>query len=205
MNERRPAQTAIRSLAAGAGLAAASYATYVAAPAEVTLTAASEMDIQRPVIVRALFKGRAMILGSKSEVVERPRTLLAWMQSLGWTLLAETPGRQVVVGAVMRPWEPTPTPRAVSPAEFAAFDEPEYLKIVSTWAAEPLGPSESRFTIGTRVATTDATARRLFRRYWAVFSPGSLLIRYVGLHLVKDEAELRAVNTLWAGQPAAGG
>ena len=231
MKERRRTQTAIRCLAAIAGLAAASYASYVgitwlrhghvtpstgdevdslldqfmptyevverhqaqvAAPAEVTLTAASEMDIQRPIIVRALFKGRAMVLGSKSEEVERPRALLAWMQSLGWSLLVENPGRQVVVGTVMRPWEPNATPRILSSAEFAAFHEPKYVKIVSTWAAEPIGPSDSQLTIATRVSTTDATSRRLFRRYWSVFSPGSLLIRYVGLNLVKHEAERRA-------------
>jgi hypothetical protein len=39
------------------------------------------------------------------------------------------------------------------------------------------------------VSTTDATARRRFRRYWAVMSPGILLIRYEMLRLVRREAE----------------
>jgi len=221
-------RTGIRWLAVTAGLAAASYTSYVAitwlrlgrvapstgdevdllldqfmptyeveerhqtrvaAPNDVTFAAASEMDIQRVPVVRALFKGRALFLGGKRDDAERPRTLLAWMQSLGWTVLVHVPGRQVVLGTVMRPWEPDPTPRVVTPEEFAAFCEPEYVKIVSTWAAEPTGPNEARFTIATRVATTDPVARRLFRRYWSVFSPGSLLIRYVGLRLVRVEAE----------------
>jgi len=39
------------------------------------------------------------------------------------------------------------------------------------------------------VATTDSMARERFRRYWAVLSPGILIIRYEGLRLVKAEAE----------------
>ena len=231
MDDRRPTQTAVRCLAATAGLAAVSYASYVAitwlrfgrvapstgdevgslldrfmptyeveerhqtrvaAPNDVTFAAASEMDIQRVPVVRVLFKGRALFLGGKGDEAERPRTLLAWMQSLGWTVLVHVPGRQVVLGTVMRPWEPDPSPRVVTPEKFAAFCEPEYVKIVSTWAAQPIGPHESWFTIATRVATTDPVARRLFRRYWSLFSPGSLLIRYLGLRLVRDEAERHA-------------
>ena len=48
-----------------------------------------------------------------------------------------------------------------------------------------------RFRTETRVHTTDARSRRLFRRYWAVFSPGILLIRRASLKLVKAEAERR--------------
>jgi len=231
VDERRSAGTAVRCLAAAAGLAALSYATYVtitwlrfgrmtrptedevgsvldqflavydleerhqtrvAAPPDVTFVAASDVDIRRVPMIRALFKGRELLLGGKGDEGERPRTLLTWMQSLGWTVLVHVPGRQVVLGTVMRPWEPDPSPRVVAPEEFAAFLEPGYVKIVSTWAALPAGSDGSQFTIATRVATTDATARRLFRRYWSLFSPGSLLIRYVGLRLVRDEAERQA-------------
>jgi hypothetical protein len=47
------------------------------------------------------------------------------------------------------------------------------------------------FRTETRVATTDAYARERFRRYWAVFSPGILLIRRASLRLVKADAERR--------------
>jgi hypothetical protein len=80
----------------------------------------------------------------------------------------------------------------VSPDEFAAFAEPGYVKVVTAWAAAPLGAQASRFTIRTRVTTTDATARRSFRRYWAGFSPGILLIQRMGLGLVKSRAERQA-------------
>jgi len=44
----------------------------------------------------------------------------------------------------------------------------------------------------TRVMTTDPAARRKFRRYWSIFSPGIVLIRRVALRLTKLDAERRA-------------
>ena len=41
----------------------------------------------------------------------------------------------------------------------------------------------------TRVVTTDPESRERFRRYWSVFSPGIVLIRYEVLRMVKAEAE----------------
>lgn len=40
---------------------------HVAAPAEVTLAAACEMDLQQSAIVRAIFRAREVILGSKPD------------------------------------------------------------------------------------------------------------------------------------------
>lgn len=53
------------------------------------------------------------------------------------------------------------------------------------------GATESIFTIETRVATTDPASRARFRRYWAFFSPGIVLIRLASLPLVKRDAERR--------------
>jgi hypothetical protein len=78
---------------------------------------------------------------------------------------------------------------ALPPEEFAAFDEPGYAKIVWTLEAEELPGGESIARTRTRVSTTDATARRRFRRYWAAMSPGILLIRYEMLRLVRREAK----------------
>src|SRR5207253_3656075 len=77
----------------------------VAAPAKITLAAAADMDLERSVIVRAIFKGREFILGSDRDNVCRPRALLAQMKSLGWGVLAQIPDREIVVGAVTQPWK----------------------------------------------------------------------------------------------------
>ena len=133
-------------------------------------------------------------------LADSTRGLLAETLAIGWGVLAEVPDREIVVGAVTQPWEPVVTFHPLPREEFAAFDEPGYAKIVWTLAADPLGPNESTFVTRTRVATTDSMARERFRRYWAAFSPGILIIRYEGLRLVKAEAQRRTRRSL--GGPA---
>ena len=82
--------------------------------------------------------------------------------------------------------------RSLRPDAFAAFNEPDYVKIVWTLRADSTGPGESVARTETRAMTTDAGARRKFRRYWSLVSPGIVLIRRVALLLVRAEAERRA-------------
>jgi hypothetical protein len=164
---------------------------YVAAPAEVALSAAMEMDLESSAIVRGVFKGREWILRSKPDNVVRPRGLLARMTSLGWVVLAELPGREIVVGSVTIPWEPNPTFRAVPPDEFSAFSEPGFVKIVWTLRADSARDNESIFRTETRATATDREARKRFRRYWSFLSPGIIVIRRAMLPAVKIEAERR--------------
>ena len=99
------------------------------------------------------------------------------------------------MGAVTQPWEANVVFRPLPPAEFVAFDEPDYVKIAWTLRADPVDDNESIFRTETRVMTTDAVARRKFRWYWARFSPGIVVIRRVMLGLLKNEAERRATAT----------
>jgi hypothetical protein len=164
----------------------------IAAPAAVTLAVAGEMDLSRSPIVRAIFKGREVLLGATPDEAVRPRGLLAQMQSLGWAVLAEVPGREIVVGAVTRPWEANVTFRAIPPEAFATFSEPDYVKIAWTLRADPLGADRSVFRTETRAVATDARARARFRTYWAFLSPGIVIIRRAMLQPLKAEAERRA-------------
>jgi hypothetical protein len=167
----------------------------VAAPAEIAFEAACEQDLMALPLVQAIFKAREIVLGGEPDTVARPRGLLALTKSLGWGVLAEVPGREVVMGAVTQPWYADVVFRPLPPDEFAAFDEPGYVKIVWTLRADPVGPHDSVFRTETRVATTDAAARRKFRWYWARFSPGIGLIRQLSLGPVRREAERRALET----------
>lgn len=117
----------------------------VAAPAASTYAAACEMDLQRSRLVRAIFRGRELPLGGHRATDHAPGALLAQVLQLGWGVLAEEPGREVVVGAVTRPWEANVRFQRLPADEFAAFDAPGYVKIVWTLSAEPLGPAESVF------------------------------------------------------------
>jgi hypothetical protein len=164
----------------------------VAAPAEVTFAVAAEMDLQQSRVVRSIFKGRELLLGSKPEHRNRPRGILAFMKSLGWEVLAETPGREIVMGAVTQPWEADVVFRGLPAEAFAAFRDPGYVKIAWTVRADPAGEGQSVFRTETRAVATDPVARLRFRRYWSVVSPGIILIRRAMLAPVRTEAERRA-------------
>jgi hypothetical protein len=163
----------------------------VAAPAETTLRAAAAADLRQSAIVRGIFRLRELILGAKPESTGRPIGLLAETQWLGWRVLAEQPGREIVVGAVTKPWLANVVFRGLAPDEFRRFNEPGYVKIAWTLRADPAGPSESIFRTETRVASTDPSARRKFRWYWARFSPGIVLIRRLLLGGLKADVERR--------------
>jgi hypothetical protein len=166
---------------------------FVRAPAQLTLAAAIEMDLLESPVIRGIFKAREVILGAAPDSRERAG-LLADVLALGWGVLAERPGREIVVGAVTKPWEADVTFRAIAAPDFATFAEPDYVKIVWTLRADPVGDSHAIFRTETRAMATDADARRKFRLYWAAFSPGIWLIRRLSLRPLQRDAERRALN-----------
>jgi hypothetical protein len=165
---------------------------HVAALPDVTFAAACEQDLMAVPVARAIFKAREILLGSEPDSAVHPRGLLALTKSIGWGVLAEVPGRQIVMGAVTQPWHANVVFRALLPSEFVAFDEPDNVKIVWTLRADPVGTNGSVFRTETRAVTTDAAARTKFRRYWSFLSPGIILIRWASLGPLKREAERRA-------------
>jgi hypothetical protein len=164
----------------------------VSAPAAITFSAATQLDLTKSAVIRSIFKTRELVLRARPDGSVRPTALIAQMKALGWGVLAEIPGREIVMGAATQPWEARVVMRALPADEFAAFREPGYVKIVWTLRADPTGSAESVARTETRVTTTDPTARAKFRRYWSFFSPGIIWIRYISLGLVKKDAERRA-------------
>jgi hypothetical protein len=164
----------------------------VAAPVDVTFAALMDMDLQDSTLVRAIFKGREILLGAEAARDAHPRGLVALTKELGWGVLAELPGREIVMGAVTQPWKANVEFRSLPPDEFAAFHRPGFVKIVWTLRAERVDSTHSIARTETRAIATDAEARRQFRSYWARFSAGVILIREVSMRLVKAEAEKRA-------------
>jgi len=164
----------------------------VGAPAGVTFGALMDMNLEESLLIRAIFKGREMLLGAAPDTKQRPRGLVAVTKELGWVVLADMPGHEVVMGAVTRPWEANVVFRGIPPGHFAAFNEPDYVKIVWTLRADAIGDYSSIARSETRAVAIDASARRKFRWYWSRFSAGIVLIRELSLRLVKKEAERRA-------------
>jgi hypothetical protein len=168
------------------------HSIFVQAPAEVTLAAAYEMDFDNSRVVRTIFKARELLLHGQSAGNELPRGLVAKTKALGWGVLAEVPGREIVMGAVTQPWVANTKFGALAPEQFASFQDPEYVKIAWTLRADPVTATTSIFRTETRVVACGAVSKSKFRKYWAFLSPGIVLIRRAMLGPLRRDAELRA-------------
>ena len=159
------------------------------APADIVLSAAKDMELMNSPLIRSIIRARELVLGGEPDRRPLPSPLLEQMRAIGWVVLAEMPGREIVVGAVTQPWHTAPVFRSIPPDEFRDFAEPGYVKIVWTLRAHPDGDSRSVFHTETRACTTDAEARARFRRYWSYVAPGVELIRLAMLRPLKSAAE----------------
>jgi hypothetical protein len=104
----------------------------------------------------------------------------------GFLLLADEPGREIVIGsAVMAPrgWRPKRPP---TPEDFKAIRDPGFAIATMNFLVEDAGHNACAVTTETRVY---ASARRRFAIYWRVIYPGSALIRRMWLRAVKQRAE----------------
>ncbi len=115
--------------------------------------------------------------------------LLEVATKTGFLLLAEEPGREIVVGTlVMAPhgWRPK---KGAMPEDLKTLREPGFAIAAMNFLVEDSGPGTCTVTTETRVYATDASARRRFATYWRVIYPGSALIRRMWLRAVKRRAE----------------
>jgi hypothetical protein len=144
------------------------------------------LDLERSAVVRLLFFVRTLPERFRGGRRTPPtRTFLESALAQGWRILEEEPGRELVMGAVTRPWEPVVVFRGLDPAAFVAFAEPGWAKIGWSISSDEAGPRRARLAIETRVQTTDPESRRKFRRYWRVFGLGIRLIRVFALAEVR--------------------
>lgn len=117
------------------------------------------------------------------------------MGTSGFSILAERPGRELVLGIAGRFWalrETRALRRLPDTATFRHFDEPGWAKAAMTIRLEPLAERSTRVVTETRVACCDAAAGRRFSWYWMLIGPFSGLIRWEMLHGLRRAAEVRA-------------
>ena len=57
------------------------------------------MDLEDSHVIRAIFKGRELLLGADAGKKRQARGLVAVTKALGWGVLAEEPGHEIVMGA----------------------------------------------------------------------------------------------------------
>ena len=164
------------------------------APADVVMATAKEIELLKSPVIRAILKARELALGGEPDDRDHPTALVDQMQSIGWVVLAERPGREMVLGAVTQPWQAAPVFRSVPAGEFRDFAEPGYVKIAWTLRADPIDERRSTFHTETRACTTDAAARRRFRNYWSFVAPGVEVIRMAMLGPLRRAAEARVTE-----------
>lgn len=112
---------------------------------------------------------------------------------IGFVMLGETPGRELVLGAVGRFWTPAGGLVRVDPAGFRAFATAGYAKAVWNFVVQDQGRG-ARLGTETRVRCLDAVSRRRFRLYWALIRPLSAHVRREALRLAQVQAETDAVR-----------
>ncbi len=155
----------------------------IAAPPDRVYAAFRSLDLERSLIIRTIFAIRTLRFKKSSG-----RPFLDLALSIGWVILDESPGHELVMGSVTQPWERDVRFRSVAPADFLAFAEPGFTKIVWNITVKEVEPGISLASTETRVLATDPASKRRFRIYWTIFSPGIRLIRYAALGLLKSVA-----------------
>jgi hypothetical protein len=160
----------------------------VAAPAERVLAATRDLTARELPLFLVLMGLRGLPVLLRGRLPFRPdRPILEDFLRLGFVTLAETPD-EVVLGGIGRFWRPTGGLRRVSAEEFADFDEPGWAKAIVNFHAERRD-DHTLLSTETRVAATDESSRRNFRRYWRVIWPGSVAIRIVWLRAIRRRAQ----------------
>jgi hypothetical protein len=138
-----------------------------------------ELGRRRPLIgmlgaLRALPEAVAQLLHGEPPPKAPERITLRDMSTLpreqgGWVLLSERPCEEIALGLVGKFWKPVIEYAQVAAEDFRAFSEPGYAKTVYALSLRSLEDGAGTLLSAViRTATTDESARRWFRRYWAL-------------------------------------
>lgn len=149
------------------------HATAVAAAPERVFDAVREVTLAEMPFARLLMRARGMDAGTERPVLEQA---LATFE-----LLADDPGRELVLGSVGQPWKLRGGRRPRAP--FAGFTDAGYVKMALNFRLDG-----GRLSTETRVLALDPASRRAFRRYWLLIRPFSGLVRRVWLRAIKRRA-----------------
>lgn len=165
-----------------------SHVVTVKAGADLSYQAVLGVDLVRSRVIRILFRVRGLPM-------KGPLTLRD-MTRLGFVVLDEDPGTEIVLGLIGRFWLARGGLRRVEASDFVEFSEPGYIKAAMNFLVESAGPNRSTVATETRVVATDSDSLRTFRRYWVIVAPFSGLIRRRVLSLIRKQAELHARRIL---------
>lgn len=158
----------------------------VAASPERTWAAVRALDLRDDAVIRTVLRIRGIPVAGKLTLDEAPR--------LGFMLLGEEPGVEVVVGVVGRFWRPTGNIHRIDPERFTRFDDAGFAKAAWNFRVISKAPGRCLVVTHTRIVCTDAVAKRKMGRYWMLIRPFSGWIRLRALSLIKRAAERDSMN-----------
>lgn len=145
------------------------------APPERVFAAIRELTVGDSRVARTLMRLRGMNADTARPIFEE-------MGRTGFEVVAEVPGREVVIAAIGQPWKPRGGQRPQD-AAFRGFAAPGYAKMAMNFHLE-----DGTLSTETRVFLTDERSRRAFRRYWVLIRPFSGLIRRLWLRAIARRA-----------------
>ena len=119
-----------------------------------------------PAIVRDLLRGK--LPASPPKQLRLRDTAQMPASDGGWVLLGDRPGESIALGLVGTFWRPVIDFAQVDREGFRDFAEPGYAKTVYELSVRALPDGRTLLSGLMRTATTDAHARRMFRRYWTL-------------------------------------
>ena len=158
----------------------------VAAPSDAVWAALKNIRFDDLPVAQALMRIRMAAAGHFTPPPQQAaKPLLDMMVAPGggFTLLAEEPEREVVLGMVGRPWANAGVGHVGDAAEFGTYRLPGSVRIGFNFRLQPQG-ANTLLSTETRIAGVDADGTRTFGRYWRAIYPGSAIMRQVWLDSV---------------------
>jgi len=177
------------------------FETTIQAPAAVVMQVATDFDMQSIATVKAIIRLREFLLRTRRHTPRRPQGILEETRNLGWGVLDQEPGANVVCGARCQPWQADVEFSALDAEHFAAYSEPDQVKIAWTLEAHEIDKNVTRFAQETRAVATDKAARAKFLRYWRWARFGIISIRLLLIRAIRRQAERQWAAALDGGQP----
>jgi hypothetical protein len=115
--------------------------------------------------------------------------LVAVATRTSFITLADTPGREYVMGTVVIAPPGVRLALGSGPESFTSLTQPGFAKATIGFRIEPRPDGWTLLRTETRVDATDYVSRATFARYWRVIAPGSAFVRLMWLRAVKVRAE----------------
>jgi hypothetical protein len=167
----------------------------IAASRDVVYRTLWTADLGGSPVIRSLMAIRslpAFILHPRGVRHTPHRITLQTIIDAGFGLVAEEPGKEIVLGIEGRFWRPTGNILPFSEESFRGPLKPGRARAVWNFALDDAARGRTVLSTETRVVCGDAASKWKFRAYWLVVRPYSGLIRLIMLRAVKHACEAPA-------------